>query len=106
VQEQYGRAIVKAWNSITASSFRDRAMQAGTAGRIGLPVAADDDAQRAAVGMRLVEETGFDAFDAGVIADSWRQQPGSPVYTTDLTVEELPKPSNELSGTARRSAAI
>jgi predicted dinucleotide-binding enzyme len=89
VQEQYGRPIVKAWNSITTSSFRDRAMPAGTPGRIGLPVAADDDAQRA-VGMRLVEETGFDAFDAGVIADSWRQQPGSPVYTTDLTVQELP----------------
>ncbi|MFQ1000914.1 NADPH-dependent F420 reductase [Modestobacter sp. SSW1-42] len=89
VQEQYGRPIVKAWNSITTASFRDKAMPTGTAGRIALPIVADDDAQRA-VGMRLVEETGFDAFDAGVIADSWRQQPGTPAYTTDLTTEELP----------------
>jgi len=89
VQEQYGRPIVKAWNTITTASFRDKATPAGSADRIALPIVADDDAQRAA-GMRLVEETGFDAFDAGVIADSWRQQPGTPVYTNDLTADELP----------------
>lgn len=89
VQEQYGRPIVKAWNTITTDSFRDKATPAGSHDRIALPIVADDDAQRT-VGMRLVEETGFDAFDAGVIADSWRQQPGSPVYTNDLTAEELP----------------
>jgi predicted dinucleotide-binding enzyme len=89
VQERYGRPIVKAWNTITTASFRDKATPAGSPARIALPIVADDDAGRA-VGMRLVEETGFAAFDAGVIADSWRQQPGSPVYTTDLTAEELP----------------
>jgi predicted dinucleotide-binding enzyme len=89
VQEQYGRPIVKAWNTITTGSFRDKAYSADSATRIGLPVVADSDAQRA-IGMRLVEETGFDAFDAGVIADSWRQQPGTPVYTNDLTAGELP----------------
>ena len=40
--------------------------------------------------MRLVEETGFDAFDAGSLAESWRQQPGAPGYCTDLTREEMP----------------
>jgi predicted dinucleotide-binding enzyme len=89
VQKQYGRPIVKAWNTITTASFRDKAYSTDPATRIALPVAADDDAQRA-VGMRLVEQTGFDAFDAGVIADSWRQQPGSPVYTNDLTAIQLP----------------
>lgn len=89
VQKLYGRPIVKAWNNITTASFRDKAYSTDPATRIGLPVAADDDAQRA-VGMRLVEETGFDAYDAGGIAESWRQQPGSPVYTNDLTADELP----------------
>ncbi len=89
VQRQYRRPLVKAWNTITTASFADRATEPGTLGRIALPVAADDDRQRA-VGMELVEQTGFTAFDAGVIADSWRQQPGTPAYTTDLTVEELP----------------
>ena len=39
---------------------------------------------------QLVEDTGFDAFDAGTLADSWRQQPGAPCYCTDLTREEMP----------------
>ncbi|GEA87324.1 NADPH-dependent F420 reductase [Cellulomonas cellasea] len=89
VQAQYRRPLVKVWNTITTASFADKATPVGAPGRIALPVAADDDAQRE-VGMELVEQTGFDAFDAGVIADSWRQQPGTPAYTTDLTAEQLP----------------
>jgi hypothetical protein len=30
---------------------------------------------------------GFDGPDAGTLADSSRQQPGTPIYTTDLTLE-------------------
>ena len=30
--------------------------------------------------MELIEELGFDAVDAGTIDESWRQQPGTPVY--------------------------
>ena len=40
--------------------------------------------------MQLVEDTGFDAFDAGPLGDSWRQQPGAPGYCTDLTRNQLP----------------
>jgi hypothetical protein len=39
--------------------------------------------------MALVEDTGLDAFDAGALADSWRQQPGAPAYCTDLSREEM-----------------
>jgi 8-hydroxy-5-deazaflavin:NADPH oxidoreductase len=39
--------------------------------------------------MSLVEQTGFEGFDAGTITDSWRQQPGSPVYCTDRTAGEM-----------------
>lgn len=89
VAEQIGRPIVKAWNSILADSLARCGTPAGTPGRIALPVAADDDRARR-MGMALVEETGFDAFDAGVLAESWRQQPGTPCYCTNLTSEELP----------------
>ena len=41
------------------------------------------------MGMALVEDTGFDAVDAGTLAESWRQQPGAPGYCTDLTRGEL-----------------
>jgi hypothetical protein len=34
--------------------------------------------------LRLVDELGFDGVDAGGLDESWRQQPGPPVYTTDL----------------------
>ena len=39
--------------------------------------------------MMLVNDTGFDAFDAGKISDSWRQQPGAPAYCTDLQYDEM-----------------
>ncbi|MEU2003367.1 NADPH-dependent F420 reductase [Rhodococcus sp. NPDC019627] len=86
---QLGRPIVKAWNAIGSGSLAGKGMPAGTAGRIAIPVAADDDRERA-VGMALVDDTGFDGFDAGTLAESWRQQPGAPAYCTDLTIEELP----------------
>lgn len=89
VAEQLGRPVVKAWNSILAHSFATKHRPAGDADRIALPVSADRDADRQ-VGIALVEETGFDAFDAGPLADSWRQQPGAPAYCTDLTRQELP----------------
>ena len=79
---------MKAWNAITAESFADKAAEPGDANRIAIPVAADDvEAKRAA--MALVDETGFDAFDAGTLSDSWRQQPGTPAYCTDRTMAEL-----------------
>jgi 8-hydroxy-5-deazaflavin:NADPH oxidoreductase len=89
VAEQLGRPVVKAWNSIGSDSFARKGTAPVTPGRIALSVAADREADRK-VGMQLVEDTGFDAFDAGTLAESWRQQPGAPCYCTDLTKEELP----------------
>lgn len=88
VSEVLGRRVVKAWNAITSQSFAAKGTSPGTPNRIAIPVAGDDAVSRD-VAKRLVEETGFDAFDAGSIEDSWRQQPAAPVYCTDLTVEEM-----------------
>ncbi|MET9014913.1 NAD(P)-binding domain-containing protein [Streptomyces olivaceoviridis] len=89
VAEQLGRPVAKAWNSIGSDSFANKHKPAGSPDRIALPVAADRESDRR-VAMALVEDTGFDAFDAGALAESWRQQPGAPCYTTDLIREELP----------------
>jgi len=89
VAEQLGHPIVKAWNAIGSDSFANRGKPAESPDRIAIPVAADRDADRK-VGMALVEDTGFDAFDAGTLQDSWRQQPGAPCYCTDLTREQMP----------------
>jgi 8-hydroxy-5-deazaflavin:NADPH oxidoreductase len=37
--------------------------------------------------MRLVNQLGFDAVDAGGLDESWRQQPGTPVYTADFDAD-------------------
>ncbi len=89
VTEQLGRPIAKAWNSIGSDSFAKKGTPAGSPERIALSVAADRERDRK-VAMALVEDTGCDAFDAGTLADSWRQQPGAPCYCTDLTRKELP----------------
>jgi len=89
VTEQLRRPVVKAWNSIGSASFAAKGKPAGSPDRIALPVAADREADRQ-VGMALVEDTGFDALDAGSLAQSWRQQPGAPCYGTDLTRKEMP----------------
>jgi predicted dinucleotide-binding enzyme len=88
VAEQLDRPIVKAWNAVLAGTFQEKGVPGGTPGRIAIPVAADsEEAKR--VGMQLVDESGFDPFDAGSLADSWRQQPGQPAYCTELGVEEM-----------------
>jgi 8-hydroxy-5-deazaflavin:NADPH oxidoreductase len=88
VRDYFGRPITKAWNSIGMVSFETKGQPKGQPGRIALPVAGDRARDRE-VAIALVNDTGFDGFDAGTLADSWRQQPGSPVYITDLTREEL-----------------
>jgi predicted dinucleotide-binding enzyme len=88
ISRQLGRPVVKAWNAALAGTQQTKAVPAGTPGRIAIPVAADSDAARR-VAMRLVDDTGFDPFDAGGLADSWRQQPMGPAYCTELTLDEL-----------------
>jgi predicted dinucleotide-binding enzyme len=88
VAEQLGRPIAKAWNAIGSASLAKKAKPAGAPDRIAIPVAADRG-HDLEVTMSLVNDTGLDAFNAGSLADSWRQQPGAPVYCTDLALGEI-----------------
>jgi len=83
VEQQLGRPVVKAFNNIYASHLMEYGRPAGTPGRFALPVAGDDDRAKQIV-IRLIGELGFDGVDAGRIDESWRQQPGTPVYGADL----------------------
>jgi predicted dinucleotide-binding enzyme len=83
VAQQLGRPVVKAFNNIYAEHLRSFGKRAGAAGRIALPVAGDDSRAKAVV-LRLIDEIGFDGVDAGGLDESWRQQPGTPAYCTDL----------------------
>jgi len=88
VVEQLGRPIAKAWNAIGSDSLARNGRPAGIDGRIALPIAADRVRDRE-VAMKLVEDTGLSAVDAGGLAESWRQQPGAPAYCTDLSQDEV-----------------
>jgi 8-hydroxy-5-deazaflavin:NADPH oxidoreductase len=86
VARQLGKPVVKAFNNIFAQHLMESGKPKGTQRRIALPVAGDDERAKQIV-MRLVDELGFDPVDAGPLSESWRQQPGTPVYTTDLDAE-------------------
>jgi predicted dinucleotide-binding enzyme len=96
VEQQLGRPVVKAFNNIYAKHLMERGRPAGTSGRIALPVASDDAAAKAVV-LRLLDELGFDGVDAGGLDESWRQQPGTPVYATDHDAEGVRRALAEAS---------
>lgn len=79
VEQHLKRPVNKAFNGISAHNLLVRGLPPETPGRLALPVAGDDHTAKAIV-MRLVEELGFDAVDAGGLDKSWRQQPGTPSY--------------------------
>jgi len=96
VSERLGHPVVKAFNNIQAQHLLELGKPAGAAGRIALPVAGDDPTTKHIV-MGLVDELGFDPVDAGSIDESWRQQPGTPVYAADLDAAGVTKALAEAS---------
>ncbi|RKG91461.1 NADPH-dependent F420 reductase [Corallococcus terminator] len=90
VAKLLGRPVIKVFNNIYSKSLLEKGVPKGTPGRIALPVAGDSPEAKAKV-LQLVEALGFDAIDAGGIADSWRQQPGTPVYTQDFDAAHVKK---------------
>jgi predicted dinucleotide-binding enzyme len=88
VVQQLGRPMAKAWNAIGSHSLAVNRKPYGSPNRIAIPIAADRAIDRD-VTRKLINDTGFDAFYTGPLADSWRQQPGGPAYCTDLTSAEI-----------------
>jgi predicted dinucleotide-binding enzyme len=88
VSEQLGRPVIKAWNNVLAVVLERRGLPAGAPGRLALSVAGDDRGAKSRV-MSLVDATGFDAVDAGTLAESWRQQPITRAYCAELDADGL-----------------
>ena len=82
VSHHLGRKVVKVFNNITAQSLAENGSPAGSSERVALPVAGDGEQEKNTV-MAIVDQLGFDSIDAGGLDESWRQQPGTPVYATD-----------------------
>jgi predicted dinucleotide-binding enzyme len=94
VEQQLGRSVIKAFNNIYARHLLELGRSQGTPGRIALPVAGDE-ARAKAVVLRLVDELGFDGVDAGGLDESWRQQPGTPVYAKDFDADGVRRALSE-----------
>jgi 8-hydroxy-5-deazaflavin:NADPH oxidoreductase len=86
VEQQLGRPVIKVFNNIYAEHLANRGKPPGTPGRIALPVSGDDPKAKQVV-MELVNDMGFDPVDTGGLDESWRQQPGTPVYAADFDAE-------------------
>lgn len=95
VSNQLQRPVIKAYNNILYRSLVNSGLPRGSASRVALPISGDDKQSKDLVSI-LVDDSGFDSFDYGSLNDSWRQQPGSPVYCTDLTLAQLTKSSEKV----------
>jgi predicted dinucleotide-binding enzyme len=99
VQQHLGHPMLKVFNNIFAANLENNGKPAGSPGRIALLVAGDDAATKQKA-MASVEKLGFDAMDGGSLHESWRQQPGSPLYCSNLPADEVRKHLADL-GTQR-----
>jgi predicted dinucleotide-binding enzyme len=88
VSNQLSRPVVKVYNTILAGSLVQAGLPENSPSRIALPISGDNQKAKSLVAT-LVNDSGFDALDIGNLQDSWRQEPGSPVYCTDLNLSQL-----------------
>jgi predicted dinucleotide-binding enzyme len=81
--------VVKAFNAIVWTKLRDDGRPVGDPGRLGIPISGDDEQAKRTVA-ELIDEIGFDAVDAGTLAEGGRRhQVGAAAYTQGLPTAEL-----------------
>lgn len=87
ISETLGRPVIKVFNNIMEYTLQHKGKAAGE-GRIAISIAGDNEDHKR-VAAELVDQTGFDTVDGGSLAESWRQEPGTPAYCTELNAAEL-----------------
>ena len=76
-----GAQVVKVFNNIFFKHLLNLARPSGAADRSSLPIAGDSATAKAAV-TEFLDSIGYGTVDSGLLAEGWRQQPGTPVYAT------------------------
>lgn len=80
LQQHLGTArVVKGFNNIYFKHLLSLARPSGAADRSALPIAGDDAAAKATV-TAFLDSIGYDAVDAGGLAESWRFERDMPAY--------------------------
>jgi hypothetical protein len=78
-QHLKGARVIKALHNQDAPHLFINASPLEKANRTTLPVAGDDSQAKEAV-MRFMEVIGYYAIDIGTLSESWRIEPGTPIY--------------------------
>jgi 8-hydroxy-5-deazaflavin:NADPH oxidoreductase len=76
-----GAVLVKAFNNIFFKHLLSLGRPAGATDRSYLPIAGDSAEAKAAVA-QFIDSIGYSVVDTGPLADSWRQETGTPVWGT------------------------
>jgi predicted dinucleotide-binding enzyme len=93
-----GARVVKAFNAILWTRLRDDGRPAGDGERVGIPISGDDEQAKQTVA-ELIDQIGFDAVDAGTLAERWTQaSTGQPGVHRRATHRSVAPPSCRLSG--------
>jgi predicted dinucleotide-binding enzyme len=101
--------VVKAFNNINYLHLGSLQRPSGSPERSVLPIAGDDAEAKAAVS-EFLDSIGYDAYDAGSLAESWRFDVGTPAYgrpyNTDTTGAFPPPPDSgrQVKGDAMQKA--
>lgn len=88
VQNQIGHPVIKVFNTILAASLANSPRPSGDKRRLALSIFGDNSNDKERIA-KLVDSVGFEPVVCGLIEESWRAQPGSPIYCTDLNKEKL-----------------
>ena len=100
-----GSHVVKAFNNIFYRHLLSLARPAGVERDVTfLPIAGDDPAAKQAV-TAFLDSIGYGTVDAGSLADSWRQEPGTPVYGAPYGPFSLEKGTPASEDTIRAALA-
>lgn len=88
ISNQIKYPVVKSFNTMFSHSLIRNGRPGGSKDRLALAISGDDKKAKETVA-RVIDSIGYDPVDIGSIAESWRQQAGSPIYCTDLTKTEV-----------------
>jgi len=89
--------VIRAWNALSAQMLTEKGKAHGGLAGLAVPVAERPAESKQLVICGLVEDTGFDAVDAGTIAESCASnlelRPTSPELTADQLARPLVSPT-------------
>jgi predicted dinucleotide-binding enzyme len=90
--------VVKAFNNIYFGHLAKLGRPSGDPERSVITIAGQDDAKKTVTD--FLDQIGYDAYDTGALADSWRYEPDTPAYGGPYVVPGEDFPSAGQPGTA------